>query len=65
MGLQGDVRQFPASAAMGFDVIVGFFVVGEAHVGAIPKQFFVGEAPTDRAKQNPFRIGAEIGRAHV
>ncbi len=53
-----DVFEFPAFAEMRSDVVVGFFVVGETQVRAIPEELLIRETPTDGTEQHPFGIGS-------
>ena len=47
---QLDVLKFPAFAKIGFDELVGFLIVGEPQIRAIPEELLVWEPPTDGAE---------------
>lgn len=49
--LHFDFLEFPPFAEFRLHVFIGFLIIGEAEVFAIPQEFFIGEAPTDGSKQ--------------
>jgi hypothetical protein len=66
--LSGDIFEFPPFAETGLDELVGFLIVGESQVPAIPQEFLVGETPADGSEQHPFRVrsrDAEVGAGRI
>jgi hypothetical protein len=47
--LNNNVLKFPSLAKNGLDELFGLIIIGEAHVIAVPQQFFVRESPAYRS----------------